>query len=579
MTLGMLLMFLKCSERKLNGKSYKYYNLVESVRDNGKVKHNILFPLGNLSDEKAEIIRQVLKACGGKDIACTNKKLYQLSDIVVTKTTDFLNIYVLHQLWREWQLDSLFSDFRYVEKMVINRCINPLSKYRTAEWEDGELVDKLNAQPTPEPYGAYRELGRIDAIHNDIQKHLCSLMKERGMLDNETIIYDITSTYFERTKCTLAFRGYSRDHRPDKVQIVIALAITSQGYPFYWKVYDGNTPDVTTVEDFTNNIITLFGVTDFVFVFDRGMVSDNNIKYIEEKSYRFISAIDKNEISTSTPVNLEQFCGINEQNFLEHLHDFAEYDDSLWYREYLSDKRYIIGFSPKKYAEERTSREKRLNRFRQNIDDLNKNLSNAKKNRKKEPVQKILDAALKKSRVKRAVAINIEEISVESGKKSAQSYYISYSTDQNILNEIGLTDGLTCFCTNTASKDFTAEAIIRQYRDKNAVEEGFRELKGVMELRPVYLSKEERVRAHVTVCILSYLLYNTLEKKLSPKLGMSASDILAELTKCKSTTITAENSNEQRAVLTRFKQLQLSILELLGYSPKRVQGEFKKLTL
>jgi len=124
-------MFLKCSERKSNEKSYKYYNIVEAVRVEGRVKHNILFPLGNLSDERAELIRQILKAKVSSNDS--NKKLYALSDIVITKTTDFLNIYILHKLWRKWKLDSLFHNFRYVEKLVINRCINPMSKYRASE--------------------------------------------------------------------------------------------------------------------------------------------------------------------------------------------------------------------------------------------------------------------------------------------------------------------------------------------------------------------------------------------------------------------------------------------------------------
>jgi len=378
---------------------------------------------------------------------------------------------------------NLYVVRKTTRELRINRCINPMSKYRASEWEDGELVDILNLRPTPEPFGVYDELDRIALCENDIQAHLCSLMREHNMLDDRTIIYDITSTYFERTRCTLAFRGYSRDHRPDKLQIVIAMAINSQGYPFYWKVYNGNTPDVTTVEDFTDQIIRLFGVTNFVFVFDRGMVSVENIAYIEKKKYRFIGAVDKNEIPTSTPVDIRQFSGVDEHNFSKRLKGFYEYDDTLWYREYQSDNhRYIIGFSPEKQLEERRTRENRIERFRQGIATLNQNLSEAKRNRSKEPVTKTIEALLKKSRLKRAINVTIEDMSVSRGTKPVKSFHVSYSIDRDVIDETQLTDGLTCFYTNTDPADFPANKVIRQYRDKNAVEEGFREIKGVMEL-------------------------------------------------------------------------------------------------
>ena len=550
-------MFLKCSERKVKGKTYKYYNVVEAVRVDGKVKHNILVPLGNLTEEKAAVIREVLKI--GSPAESPEIPLYRLNDIVITKSTDFLNIYVLHKLWCEWRLDVLFAGYAHVEKLVINRCINPMSKFRATQWEDGEL-------------------DKIAQGEEDIQKHLCSEFKMRDLLAKSAIIYDITSTYFEQTKCTLAFKGYSRDHRPDKLQIVIAMAITTEGYPFYWKVYEGNTPDVTTVEDFADNISKLFGVTDFVFVFDRGMVSRDNIDYIEGKGYRFISAIDRNEIRTSTPVDVEQFRGANASTTLQDMARFSKYDDSLWYREYETAKyRYVIGFSVQKLMDERALRQRRLAKFDAAVASVNLGLSKAKRSRKREPVEKAIEALLKKTKLKQAITINMSGVEVKNGKKAVKSYAVSYAVNQAVINDIELTDGLTCFHTNTSKDDFSAAGIIRQYREKNAVEEGFREIKGVLELRPVYLSLEDRVKAHVTICILAYLLWNTLEKRVSKQVGLSASDILYELSKCKMHTITATTGHERIRTLTRFTNRQLEILTHLQYDHKPIERHFKKL--
>ena len=569
-------MFLKCSERKAKGKTYQYYNVVESVRVDGKIKHDIIVPLGNITEEKAALIREVLKI--GTSTGNTGVPLYRLDDIVVTKSTDFLNIYVLHMLWCEWGLDTLFHGYPYVEKLVVNRCVNPMSKYRAAQWEDGELVDMLNLRKSPNPYGAYEELDKIAWREEELQRHICRILKQRGMLADSAIIYDLTSTYFEQTRCTLAFRGYSRDHRPDKLQIVIAMAITTEGYPFYWKVYEGNTPDVTTMEDFADSISGLFGVNDFVFVFDRGMVSRDNIEYIEEKGYRFISAIDRNEIRTGTAVDIEQFRGASPGTELEDMAGFTEYDDSLWYREYgTSGHRHIIGFSVRKLTDERALRQRRLDRFDAAIADLNGRLSRAKRGRKRGPVERAVESLVKKTKLKQAIDTCIHEKVIRNGKTKVNSFTVGYTVDRATIGDIELTDGLTCFFTNTRKGDFAAGDIIRQYREKNTVEEGFREIKGVLELRPVYLSLEDRVKAHVTVCVLAYLLWNTLEKRVSRLVKLSAADILHELSKCKMHTLTVTTGHGRIRTLTRFTQEQIEILSHLKYGYKSIERHFKKL--
>jgi transposase len=398
------------------------------------------------------------------------------------------------------------------------------------------------------------------------------------MMSDSAIVYDITSAFFERTKCTLAFRGYSRDHRPDKLQIVIAMAVTAQGYPFYWKVYEGNTPDVSTVKDFTNQIINLFGLSDFVFVFDRGMTSQDNIEYIEEKGFSFISAIDRNEIVTSTPANIEQFRGVNENTDIAELENFTKYDSHLWYREYHSEnRRYILGFSAQKQQDERKTQQARLMRFEQQIQAQNKDLSQAKRSRKRKAVEKNIETFLKKTKVKRAIQVTIEDMPITLGKKRIESFHIAYTVDASVLEGMQLTDGLTCFYTNTCINVWPAEKVIRQYREKNIVEEGFREIKGITELRPVYLSRLERVCAHVTICVLAYLLYNTLEKRVSKLVESSAFDMLNELAKCKVHTITTKSGIECVKTLTRFTEKQISILKHLEHKPKAIENHFKTL--
>ena len=277
-------------------------------------------------------------------------------------------------------------------------------------------------------------------------------------------------------------------------------------------------------------------------------------------------------------MDVEQFRGANSSTALEDMAQFAKYDGSLWYREYETAKyRYVIGFSVQKLMDERALRQRRLAKFDAAVAAVNDGLSKAKRSRKREPVERTIEALLKKTKLKQAIAIDISEMEVKNGKKAVNSYVVSYAVDQAAINDIELTDGLTCFHTNTTKDDFSAAGIIRQYREKNAVEEGFREIKGVLELRPVYLSLEDRVKAHVTICILAYLLWNTLEKRVSKPVGLSASDVLYELSKCKMHTITATTSYERIRTLTRFTNKQLEILTHLQYDHKPIERHFKKL--
>ena len=235
------------------------------------------------------------------------------------------------------------------------------------------------------------------------------------------------------------------------------------------------------------------------------------------------------------------------------------------------------GFSPQKQKDERNTRQNRLNLFNRRVTDLNNELSQAKRSRKREVVVKSVEGFTKKTKLKRAIQTTIKEAPIIRGNKLIDSFHVTYTVDYTIVADIELADGLTCFYTNTGLDDFNAEKVIRQYREKNIVEEGFHEIKGLLELRPIYLSLSNRVCAHVTICILAYLLWNDLEKRTSKQVDLSVADMLAELAKCKMHSVTVTSGKEHIETLTRFTSKQLSILKHLDYEPKPIEKHFKKL--
>ncbi|MFC4767108.1 transposase, partial [Effusibacillus consociatus] len=123
------------------------------------------------------------------------------------------------------------------------------------------------------------------------QNHLYQQLQRIDPSAGEGFFYDIISTYMEGSQCVIAKLGYSRDHRPDLQQIVIALMVTPQGSPFYWKVLEGNTQDITTLPSLVNELKSRFGLTKCHLVFDRGMVSSDHLDLLEEQGFTYLSAM------------------------------------------------------------------------------------------------------------------------------------------------------------------------------------------------------------------------------------------------------------------------------------------------
>ena len=573
-------MFLKCSEIKSDkGKIYKNYKIVESVRKKDKVKHKILYPLGTLSDQKAEQIRKVLAV-----VSSPNDILIRLEDVIVEENINFLDIYIFRLLWKEWGLDKLFEKCPCIERLVINRCLSPRNKIGAMEWNRGCILDYIGeAKVQDNKFGVYTDLDRIAKMEEATQRHIGDKIRELGYDSLDAVIYDITSTYFEETNCIIAFRGYSRDHRPDKLQIVIALAITPKGYPFYWKVYKGNTQDITTVESFVDDVKKTFGIEKCLLVFDRGMVSSDNIEYIEGAGYEYITAIDKDEIEGLGINDLPAFGEIDENNISKILNGYQQYDGCLQYKEHIiGEKRYILGFDLGRKMEERTCRQEKIEKFKQSIKNINEDLITACRSRDLQKVQAKVNYLVKRYKFSRIVHTNYEEITLERGKKDIKSYRMDISFNENELKKAGRLDGVTCFYTNTANDRVSAEGVIRQYRQKNRVEESFHEMKSHIKVRPVFVSRSVRVRAHVTICVLACLLLNTLEERIAGMSDVSGMDgILDELGKCKINVLTIKDNTMTHAVITKMTELQKSILRTLGYesicTSKEIKNVLKKL--
>jgi transposase len=138
-------------------------------------------------------------------------------------------------------------------------------------------------------------MDHIYDIRDDVEKRIFDRLKELFGISDNVLFYDITSSYFEGDGCKSAQFGYSRDKRPDKKQINWGLVLTKDGFPITHEVYPGNVPDKTTVDYICDKLKNKFGISRCIFIGDRGLITEDNIKILTENKYEYIIMYEKCE--------------------------------------------------------------------------------------------------------------------------------------------------------------------------------------------------------------------------------------------------------------------------------------------
>ncbi len=298
-------MFLRRYNRTKDGKTHTYYALVESVRTDAGPRQHVVAYLGELNhDEQGRWQRTV--SIYNRQGDCQQLRLFpdddqvptpddpdvvriRLRSVGWTNPRRFGDVWLALWLWKFLHLDEIVD--RYVPQgketirpadivaiEVINRLCGPCSEFALAEhWYASTALEDLLGVPDSAVTKdrLYRTLDRLlqgqVSIENDLKERLGTLFQ----LDYDLLLYDLTSTYFEglAEENDLARRGYSRDHRSDCKQIVLALIVTREGFPLAHLSLAGNTQDVQTVETIVEMVETRFGRSQRIWVMDRGMIS------------------------------------------------------------------------------------------------------------------------------------------------------------------------------------------------------------------------------------------------------------------------------------------------------------------
>ena len=519
-------MHLSYSFSKYKGKKYKSYTIAESYREGKKVKKRTIWPVGKLTEAQAQQMKLILKVAQGK-----GKTITQLEDIVVKESKAYLDIALVNALWNYWQLDQAFdfdisastlSTPLVAKILTINRCTDPCSHYSVPRWaEQTALAQVLDVELSGlNDDKIYYELDKIHENHFSIENYLFKQTYTNNAGSYQYINYDLTTSYFVGYKCTLSAFGKGKAECRGRRQVLLGVLINDEGYPFKWDVFSGNTAEVKTLKrniDACKKRFQLAGA-NVTMVFDRGIISDDNAQMIEEAQMKYISALDRNQIP-GCGVDLDPFKQISTDDESPKPDEFKKYDDELYFHDHgiVGNKRFIIGFNPTLFVEDRKNRKEKIRFFEAYLKNENNDLKNAKRDRKRQATENRVLNELKRLKIKKyyeepVLHPIVVEKRLKNGRvKSVNSFKIQISKKADIIDSDKLLDGVCVFITNHIEQrgrgfKVTPLMIIRAYRDKTKIEDVFKNVKSFLKIRPFFVNTEKHVKAVYTICILAYFL-------------------------------------------------------------------------
>ena len=567
------------------GKKYRSYSLARAFRKDGKNRKEICVKLGKLSTEAANRWRSLLKA-----IKKPNSFVTTLDDIAVVNHYAYLDVAAVSAIWDYWKLNDVFQCTKKREvhlsdiarMLTVNRCIDPSSKSQIPDWFKSTSLQWLLDVNTDSinPSRVFRELEAIEKNKETICSHLFKLISKHNPDSMKSVFYDLSSTTFSGSRCLLMKWGHCKEGYRNHV--VLAIVVNSDGLPFYWEVLPGGTADATTITWLQQQIGERFKTNNTTLVFDRGMVSDKNLSLLEDEGIRYISAMDKNQIEEIAKLDFNQFSYFDPKKIDEQaeiLDGFTKIRSDTYCREIAleGDRRYILCFNPQLFKDQRKAREQAITEFRILVDSLNAELMEARKSRQREATQKKFKKAAAKYKLSKFVDILLEPVSVpiKSGDAKITTYQGTVIIGKEKKIASGKLDGFWLLVTNQSEKDIDDFKVsigeaVKPYRDKVIIESAFRDIKSFAEVSPVFVWTQQHVKAHYTICVLSYLINRTLALRLQEQSGTLTSEVVsheklyAKLSGCMIDQIKVENaglttyntstpSDEHKELLSRIK--------------------------
>jgi transposase len=535
-------MYLRHTTRKKNGKVHRYWCLVRSVRVGRRVVQQVVAHLGELDErgriEARALARHLIGAPeeallfddGSRDVPVP----VRLKGIRVERSRQFGAVYLALALWRGMGLEDLCEQLfprgreqiswaKLAAVLVAARFCEPSSELHIAEdwYRRTALCDLLQlGDEEVNKDRLYRGLDHLLAHKTALEAHLSQRCGELFAVDNEVLLYDVTSTYFEgeAEANPQARRGYSRDHRPDCKQVLIALVVTFDGFPLGYEVFAGNTHDSKTLQTIVAEMEARHGVVGRVWISDRGMASRENLAWLRDTGRRYIVGAPKSELKKFAR-ELAQPDGWRavREGIEVKLARYPETDETV-----------ILCRSADRRNKEEAMHDKFSGRIAAALERLAARIRRSKKRLDPVQVNRQIGRLLQQNQRSAArFAIALEPDASPAGFHLEVGYNAAFD------DWAAISEGSYLLRSNIA--DWSDQQLWKAYIQLTQAEAAFRIQKDQLNLRPIWHQREDRVQAHILVCFLAFVLWKSLEMWQSRAgLGNSPRTILAELARIQS---------------------------------------------
>jgi transposase len=594
-------MYIRQCFRNVEGERRAYWALVESVRTERGPRQNVVAWLGAL-DQAGRL--GVLKAAESNqdDVvksdsseSFTQQSLFEFEDthveprwvrvntnaVRVENSRSFGGPWLALQLIEKLKLDEFLNKQLPKGKeqiqwsitamiLVIARLLDPSSElYISEQWYPKTALPDLLGVPADrvDDNRLYRALDELLPHKEALEIHLKNRIGELFDIEYDLLLYDVTSTFFEG-QCLgnpLAKRGYSRDQRSDCKQVCIALVVTRCGMPLGYEVFAGNTADVTTVKGIVEMMERRHGKSDRIWVMDRGMTSEDNLEFLRQENRRYIIGTNKALLKKFEQELLKQDWTTIRNGIEVKLCKMPKEEDSDSTDE--ATETFILCRSQDRKEKDKAIVQRAADKIAERLKTMKARCE--KQNRDPLIVSREIGRLLGQN----TRASHLFEVKVLTNKDKKFAL-IEWKKIKPATDWHDLSDG--CYLLRTNVTDWSDEDLWKAYIQLTEAEDAFRIQKSDLSIRPVWHQKEDRVRAHIFVCFLSFVLWKTLGQQCKRAgLGDEPRRVISELSEIRMVDVVlpTDNGHEIRnRCVARPTEHQRILIEKLGLRlPTRIR--------
>ena len=520
-------MFLRPNNRTKDGKPHTYWSLVETIRTPDGPRQRTLCYLGELNGSAQARWLKTIEVFNEQGES-RQLKLFPAeveppeddpnvarvlpNKVRMERSRQFGDCYVGFELWKRLELDQFYEELidekqadvpwsRIAALLAINRLCEPTSELAVEErWYPATALDDLLgiAEGKVNDTRLYRCLDRLIPHKTQLERHLRQRYGELFAATFDVLLYDLTSSYVEgeAEQNPMMRRGYSRDHRGDCKQVVIALIVNEDGFPLSYETFDGNRADVTTLETVIRMVERKYGKARRVWIFDRGIISEDNLKALRKRDGQYL---------VGTPrAQLKQF----EKQLLDG--EWEKIRPDVEVQRVMTpsgDETYILCRSTARKAKETAMRNRVSTSMEKALGQLEKRIASGKlKDRSK------VERMLGKIQARHPSVNDLYKVSVQ---EKPEGLRLEWKLIEERRAWRDAREGAYLLRTNL--KEERAEELWKKYIQLTEAEAVFRALKNELAIRPIFHQKEHRVKAHILVAFLGYALWVTFKHLLKRK--------------------------------------------------------------